>query len=75
MEFKNLKATQKYIPQKPLAVEKYWTDARCRQLARNFYMLSPEALRKMFSGYSLSSIKRQAYKLQKAGWTFAKKTS
>ena len=75
MEFKNLKAIQKFIPQKPVRKVKYWTDARCRQLAQNFYMLEEESLRKMFDGYSLVTIKKQAYKLQKAGWTFAKKIS
>ena len=75
MEFKNLKAIQKFTPRKPVSKKKYWTDARCRQLAQNFYLLEELELRKMFDGYSLGSIKRQVYKLQKAGWTFAKKTS
>lgn len=70
MKFKNLK---KPITPIPSFRDNYWTTKRCKQLTQNYNLLDMPALRKMFGGYSTSTIKRKARELRAKGWYFAKK--
>ena len=70
MKFKNLK---KPLDQVPSFKDNFWTTAKCKQLTQNYYLLDMYQLRKMFGGYSASTIRKKASELRAKGWYFAEK--
>lgn len=71
MKFSDLRKPLDKVPKQP--IHTYWTTAKCKELARNYNIVSMKELRKMFAGYSEGAIRNKASELRKKGWYFAEK--